>query len=61
MLVPVQKLFFISFQSLINSSKFTEANDHLMSKNSIVSWNKVALLTGDFLLAKSSTELAALR
>lgn len=57
-MIKISRLF---HQALINLNPVTEHEEDAATRNDILSWNKVALLSGDFLLAKALSELAKLR
>lgn len=57
-MIKISRLF---HQGLISLSPTNKEEEDLPSRKNIISWNKVALLSGDFLLSKSFDELSKLR
>lgn len=57
-MIKISRLF---HQGLISLSPRDKGEEDLPARKNIISWNKVALLSGDFLLSKSFDELSKLR
>lgn len=58
-MIKISRLF---HTALINVKPLSEAGDEdLTARKNILSWNKVALLSGDYLLANSFSELSKLK